>query len=217
MSSERAGKVLFGVAFFALVRPCLTIAVLCATNGRGPPSVSWYLPLELCLYPLVVDLWFYSYHRACHELDTLWKFHRTHHLTKHPIPVLASYSDLEQEIIEVILVPIASYLTLKCAVGMPMHFFEWWICQAYILFEEVIGHSGLRIYAIAPSIISPILCYLGCELVIEDHDLHHRRGWRQSYNYGKQTRLWDRLLGTTAPRLESEEIDHHCQIDMPVF
>lgn len=39
------------------------------------------------------------------------------------------------------------------------------------------------------------------ELVIEDHDLHYRNGWRRSHNYGKQTRLWDRLFGTTFPVL----------------
>lgn len=166
---------------------------------------------------MAVDFWFYMYHRACHELDALWKLHRTHHLTKHPIPVLASFSDLEQEIIEVVVVPCASYFTLKYLFGMPMEFFEWWICQAYILFEEILGHSGLRVYAVAPSVISPILCYFGCELVIEDHDLHHRKGWRKSYNYGKQTRLWDCLFGTTAPRLESGRIDRNFQIELPIF
>ena len=40
------------------------------------------------------------------------------------------------------------------------------------------------------------------ELIIEDHDLHHRRGYRTSGNYGKQSLIWDNLFGTVLPREE---------------
>lgn len=205
------------MTFFAIVRPCLSLSVAYATDGWSSPSLTWYLLTELFLYPIVVDFWFYLYHRACHEIGLLWKFHRTHHLAKHPIPILASYSDLEQELIEVAIVPTISFFTLRVVFGLPLNFYEWWVCQAYILFEEVLGHSGLRIYAEAPGVVSPILRLINCELVIEDHDLHHRRGWKKAYNYGKQTRLWDRLFGTPAPRLESENVDWNTQVDLPLF
>lgn len=56
---------------------------------------------------------------------------------------------------------------------------------------------------------STLLRPFGCEIVIEDHDLHHRHGWRESYNYGKQSLLWDTLFGTNGDRLETraENID----------
>lgn len=40
-------------------------------------------------------------------------------------------------------------------------------------------------------------------------DLHHRLGWRKSYNYGKQTRIWDTIFGTKRDRMEvlRENID----------
>ncbi|MCO5556528.1 hypothetical protein L7F22_010077 [Adiantum nelumboides] len=50
-----------------------------------------------------------------------------------------------------------------------------------------------------------ILRWFDMDLCLEDHDQHHRFGWRNSSNYGKQTRLWDRLFGTTRSRIECRE------------
>lgn len=47
-----------------------------------------------------------------------------------------------------------------------------------------------------------ILQYFGMDLCLEDHDLHHRYGWKNSTNYGKQTMMWDTLLGTARERIE---------------
>jgi len=57
------------------------------------------------------------------------------------------------------------------------------------------------------------------DLIIEDHDLHHRTGWKKSYNYGKQTRAWDLLFGTTIPRIECAEhnVDWDRDIGMPLW
>lgn len=214
---DGARKVLTTVTFFAIMRPFLTYILAGWSEVTRYPVLKIWLPLELFLYSIVLDLWFYTYHRCCHEVDFLWKFHRTHHLTKHPIPLLASFSDLEEEVTEVIIVPTLTYLTLKYCLCLPMNFHEWWICQAYILFEEVMGHSGLRMYAITPSLASVVLQWFGCEFVIEDHDLHHRNGWRKSFNYGKQTRLWDCVFGTLGPRLESKNVDEGTKIKLPVL
>jgi sterol desaturase/sphingolipid hydroxylase (fatty acid hydroxylase superfamily) len=57
------------------------------------------------------------------------------------------------------------------------------------------------------------------ELCVEDHDLHHRQGWRKSHNYGKQTRVWDRLFGTCGTRIESvpDNVDYVNQAYMPIM
>ena len=65
----------------------------------------------------------------------------------------------------------------------------------------MLGHSGLRAEATAVNPMTWLVRMFDMELVIEDHDLHYRNGWRRSHNYGKQTRLWDRLFGTTFPVL----------------
>jgi sterol desaturase/sphingolipid hydroxylase (fatty acid hydroxylase superfamily) len=47
--------------------------------------------------------------------------------------------------------------------------------------------------------------------------LHHRKGYRKSGNYGKQTKLWDRLFGTEMPRIECENVDFDHRVHMPFF
>ena len=37
---------------------------------------------------------------------------------------------------------------------------------------------------------------------MEDHDLHHRFG-KSGRNYGKQTRIFDRIFGTIGERIET--------------
>ncbi|PGH02754.1 hypothetical protein GX51_04488 [Blastomyces parvus] len=177
-----------------------------------------WLPLNIGLYGIVLDFWFYWYHRAMHDVGFLWKFHRTHHLTKHPNPLLSAYADHEQEFFDMVGIPIMAYLSFKM-LGIPLGFYDWWVCHAYIAFVEVFGHSGIRMHLTTPSTLSWLLKLLDAEIVIEDHDLHHRKGWRQSHNYGKQTRLWDRVFGTCMERIESVEdnIDYENVATVPLF
>lgn len=174
--------------------------------------------LKLSTFGVVLDFFFYSYHRACHEIPFLWKYHRTHHLAKHPITVLAGFSDDEQELVESTIVPLLTYFTLSI-VGLELNFYEWWVCFSYLTYSELFGHSGLRAHFIVPSPISGILGLLGMELSVEDHDLHHRKGWKKSFNYGKQTRVWDRLFGTCTDRLEAKasNLDERTMVKMPLF
>lgn len=187
--------------------------------GDLPSSINWkWLPLQIGLYGVILDFWFYWYHRLMHDVGPLWKFHRTHHLTKHPNPLLAAYADHEQEFFDMVGVPLMTYFTFKLF-GIPLDFYEWWICHQYVAFAEVFGHSGLRIHLTVPSTFAWLLQRLDMEIVVEDHDLHHRKGWRKSHNYGKQSRVWDRIFGTCYPRIESaaHNVDYENTIHMPLF
>ncbi|KAF4459434.1 Alkylglycerol monooxygenase [Fusarium albosuccineum] len=177
-----------------------------------------WLYFQIGLYGIILDFWFYVYHRAMHDIDALWKYHRTHHLTKHPNSLLAAYADHEQEFFDMVGVPFLTWATFH-AFGIPLGFYEWWICHQYIAFTEVLGHSGLRIYGMPPSTLTWLLRLFNAELVIEDHDLHHRKGYRKSHNYGKQTRVWDRLFGTCHDRIESatHNIDWDRGVYFPIF
>lgn len=160
------------------IRPMLAV-ILSYNSSLLPSSINWkILLLEIACYGLAVDFWFYWYHRMMHDVDGLWKFHRTHHLTKHPSPLLAIYADSVQEVFDVILIPLLGFGTMKL-LGFPMGFYETWFCYEYVIFTEVLGHSGLRVHAIAPSPLSWLYHMFGLEGVIEDHDLHHRQGWRK--------------------------------------
>ncbi|KAJ5964682.1 uncharacterized protein N7479_004558 [Penicillium vulpinum] len=193
--------------------------VLTYQPGETPTSLEWkWLPLEIGMYSITVDFWFYWYHRMMHSVGPLWKFHRRHHLTKHPNPLLSAYADHGQEFMDITGIPLLAYTTLKI-IGLPMGFYGWWICFQYIAYSEFIGHSGLRLHGGTPSTVNWLLEMFDAELVIEDHDLHHRYGWRKSHNYGKQTRLWDRIFGTCHERIESvkENVDYTNQVTIPLL
>lgn len=180
----------------------------------------WWLWLVFAigLYGIILDFWFYVYHRTMHDVAPLWKLHRTHHLTKHPNPLLTAFGDHEQEFFDMVGVPLMTYLTFR-ALGMPLGFYDWWICHQYIIYTEVWGHSGIRVHVTAPSTLSWFLRIFDAEIAVEDHDLHHRKGYRKSHNYGKQTRLWDRIFRTCHERIESTEdnIDYANSAHMPIF
>lgn len=169
-------------------------------------SLAWWamLLVHLSLYPVAVDFWFYWYHRAMHDVPGLWQFHRTHHLTKHPNALLSAYADHTQELFDIAGIPFLALMSLRFA-GLGPDFYQLWFCHQYIAFTEAGGHSGLRVHITSPSPINKLLVAFGLELALEDHDLHHRKGWRKSHNYGKQTRVWDRLFGTCLDRIESAD------------
>lgn len=210
-------KTLTSLELTTSIRPML--AIFFAYRSKGSLQLSPWLIVELALYGVVLDGFFYLYHRSCHEVERLWQYHRTHHLTKHPNPLLSSYADHEQELLEIALIPLATWAVLRYGFQLPMGFHDWWICHEYVIFAEAFGHSGLRIYSTTPSTASPFLKYFGMELVIEDHDLHHRKGWRKSQNYGKQTRLWDTIFGTCGKRIEvtEETVDMDMSFNMPLI
>lgn len=97
--------------------------------------------------------------------------------------------------------------------------FPKWMCHEYLIFAEAFGHSGLRVWADVAGISNPILSLFGANLVVEDHDLHHRNGWKRSHNYGKQTLLWDSLFGTVGKRIETadENVSWDRIVHMPLL
>jgi sterol desaturase/sphingolipid hydroxylase (fatty acid hydroxylase superfamily) len=212
------GKVIRSLMSTSTVRPMMS-TFLAYSARQAPASISLYwLPLEIGLYGIVLDFWFYWYHRFMHDNDGLWQYHRRHHLTKHPNPLLTLYADSEQEIFDIAIIPLLTWCSLKL-MGLPMGFYDWWVCHQYVVFAELEGHSGLRLHATPPNTFSWLLEVFNCELVIEDHDLHHRKGWKKSHNYGKQTRLWDRIFGTCHDRIETLEsnVDYENPVPMPFF
>lgn len=55
----------------------------------------------------------------------------------------------------------------------PLNFPTWFVCQSFLMFTELLGHCGVRLYWQTP-MTSYILQYFDMDLAIEDHDLHHR-------------------------------------------
>jgi hypothetical protein len=45
--------------------------------------------------------------------ESLWKYHRTHHLTKHPNALLSLYADSVQECIDILGIPLVTWITMR--------------------------------------------------------------------------------------------------------
>lgn len=215
---ESVTRVLNSLIATATIRPVVSVFLAYRVSQAPITTLSWWLPAEIGIYGIILDFWFYWYHRCMHDNDSLWQYHRTHHMTKHPTPLLTLYADSVQEAFDIIGIPMLAYGTMKM-LGMPMGFADWWLCHQYVVWTELWGHSGLRMLVTPPTTATPFLKLIGAELITEDHDLHHRSGWKKSHNYGKQTLLWDRLFGTSHKRIESVEgnIDWDCLANLPLW
>ncbi|KAM0752997.1 hypothetical protein T439DRAFT_286401 [Meredithblackwellia eburnea MCA 4105] len=157
-------------------------------------TFTWTFPLKIAAWELALDYFFYVYHRSSHEIDALWFIHQHHHTTKHPTAILAILAEDKQECLEIALIPTLASLLV------PMSFAELYLTMAYTIYVEMLGHSGVRAYW--PHPVLWVLKVIDCELAVEDHELHHRFG-KSGKNYGKQSRLWDRLFGTVGERIET--------------
>ena len=128
------------------------------------------------------------------QVASLWKIHKHHHSTRHPIPILSILADSFQEFLEVFTIPLIASLLI------PLSFHELYIVLSYTILVETLGHSGIRAKIMHP-ILGPLLQPLGMELEISDHELHHASPALR--NLGKQSRVWDWCFGTLGDRTET--------------
>jgi len=204
----RLNGTMLGVVVLTVMRPIVGSLLLWnAWEANGGASGwdltrwGWWalgLPFRLFLCSVVMDFWFYVSHRSMHEIPWLWKYHRVHHMAKHPIPTMSAFGDWEHNVLDAFIVPTLALLTYKVDFG------TWWFSSLYTLFNESASHSGVRVLWRAPVSGWP-LSFFGMDQCTEDHELHHRIGWRKSFNYGKQTRIWDAIFGTKGDRIETKE------------
>ncbi|GAA5820816.1 hypothetical protein JCM10212_002099 [Sporobolomyces blumeae] len=184
-----------GITVYMFVRTAIPFYLHYNKNDAPLFEFNADFPLRLMAWQITLDYFFYCYHRLTHENDYLWSIHSMHHTTKHPTPILSILAETRQELLEVFLVPTAASLLV------PMSFAELYLTMCYTIYVEMLGHSGIRAYWAHP-ILGWLLKPFGMDLAVEDHDLHHRFG-KSGKNFGKQTRVWDRIFGTCAERIES--------------
>ncbi|KAK4700679.1 hypothetical protein P7C70_g5569, partial [Phenoliferia sp. Uapishka_3] len=134
-------------------------------------NFGWDYIIRFQLWFIVMDCFFYSYHRSTHEFDFLWRIHQQHHRSKAPTMISSALAGHAQHFIEIILIPsMTTYI-------VPMSFHEQWVLYLCLAYVETIGHSGIRIHVANTNTWLSCLPF-GADLNIEDHDLHHRYGKR---------------------------------------
>ncbi|KAK4691515.1 hypothetical protein P7C70_g9329, partial [Phenoliferia sp. Uapishka_3] len=166
-------------------------------NATPLSNFGWDYIIRFQLWFIVMDCFFYTYHRSTHEFDFLWRIHQQHHRSKAPTMISSALAGHAQHFIEIILIPsMTTYI-------VPMSFHEQWVLYLCLAYVETIGHSGIRVHVANTNTWLSCLPF-GADLNIEDHDLHHRYG-KSGKNYGKQTRVWDKIFGTMEERVETKD------------
>merc|ERR1712000_394438 len=107
-----------GILAYMVVRTGIDFYINYEAEAQPLFDFTWDFPLRLALWEVTLDYFFYCYHRASHEVDTLWFIHMHHHTTKHPTAILAILAEECQEVLEIFLIPLTATLLV------PMTFSE---------------------------------------------------------------------------------------------
>ena len=155
--------------------------------GAGLLPVATALPspgslaLEVGLFVLIFDFYFYAVHRLMHT-RVLARFHAVHHRSRTPRPLTAvSFHPLEAALLLV-------YTPTAMAV-LPIHLASALVGGSILAGSILLAHCGREIF---PRWWheTPILCWIATPLV---HDIHHTEC---DVNFSATTSIPDRLFGT---------------------
>lgn len=158
--------------------------------------------VKMTLSFLAFDLLLYVWHRICHNVDTLWVFHRVHHND----PYLNVSTAFRLHFVEILITNLLKAL-LIVLLG---------IDKTLVLMIE--AFSTLWIMFHHTNISFKHERSLGCLLIVPSmHRTHHSADRNEhDSNYGAVFSTWDRLFGTLL-ELEPSKIGIHGNSPQDVF
>lgn len=144
---------------------------------------------------LLLDGWMYLWHRANHQVELLWRFHRVHHsdpemdattaLRFHPGEVLIAAA-LRLAVIPLLGVSLGQLLIYE-SVLLPVILFH----HSNVNFPERFDRR-LRVVLVSPAV----------------HRIHHSRVMDETNgNYASVFSFWDRIAGTFRLRRDGRPVD----------
>jgi len=164
-------------------------------------DLGWDSPLTWVTTAIFLDLGYYAFHRASHEVAFLWSVHQVHHSSQHfnlttafRQPILEGLAWLTHWF----------YLPLALAIPTPMmlvhtelnFLYQFWI------HTELVGDLGV----------------VGLVFNLPSHHRVHHGANRYCLdkNYGGFLSIWDRIFGTFQDEKPEEEIAYGL-VDQPCF
>jgi sterol desaturase/sphingolipid hydroxylase (fatty acid hydroxylase superfamily) len=169
--------------------PLLMVAAHYSDQGllNYIPNLAWKAVLAF----LLLDLMLYCWHKACHDFDCLWMFHKVHHND----PYLNVSTAFRIHIVELLMVTVlkSAYIVIL-GVDKTMVLTNEVISTLFVMFHHT--NIAFRSEKLLGRII--IVPYL--------HRVHHSTERNEhDANYGAVFSIWDRLFGTLIER-EPEKI-----------
>lgn len=171
---------------------------IAAWSANHSIGVLHWLPLGGFLHAvfalLALDFWTYAWHRICHQVPMLWKFHAVHHADR----CMDVTTSNRFHMVEIFL---SSLLRIPLIALVGVHFGE------LVLYETVLQvcvqwqHANIRIPADWEHRISAVLITPGL------HKVHHSNLQPETdSNYSSLLSIWDRWMGTRCVREDLERI-----------
>jgi len=188
------------VLTFAVVTPGSLLA-----TGLGPSwREGWPAALRVTSDVILLDLYVYLWHRANHEIQFLWRFHRVHHFDG----FLDVTSALRFHPGEVLLSVFVRGLLIAI---LDISFVAVVIFDALVIIAAAFHHSNLRLPASFDA-------SLRCVVVTPDHHRVHHIDNRTDTdsNYGTVLSVWDRLFSSFRPLPNKGQYGVEGEIDRPL-
>ena len=150
--------------------------------------------LHAVLAVLLLDAWTYAWHRICHGLPLLWRFHRVHHSDAQMDVTTANRFHLGEIIL-------SSLLRLPLLVLLGVHFGELLLYETLLQFCVQWQHANIALPGLVERTLRIVLVTPGM------HQVHHSRAQPDTdSNYASLLSVWDRLFGSLRRRGRLEEI-----------
>jgi sterol desaturase/sphingolipid hydroxylase (fatty acid hydroxylase superfamily) len=181
---------------FLLITPSVSSWVVSAPTQKWPQFFGWFdryatplgMPiwLQVLIYLMVYDFFYYWFHRAQHQFSWLWRQHRLHHSDQ----VLNVTSSMRHHWLEEPLKVFVVALPISIIFGAPPQMGAWlgitigaW--GFYIHSNIYLGKSSV-IHGLNRWLVSP-----------QVHRVHHSRlPEHHDKNFAAIFSFWDRLFGT---------------------
>lgn len=138
--------------------------------------------MDIMIFLLISDAWFYWSHRLFHEVDGLWCHHVLHHRLN-PAKGVTAIAAASTSAVD---------LTLT---HLPMFWFPF-CCKRFEFWAVVIALVFMMFWL--PFIHSASFWKTNTHILMDptNHRVHHCWGRKNNYNFGGYTLIWDKLMGT---------------------
>jgi sterol desaturase/sphingolipid hydroxylase (fatty acid hydroxylase superfamily) len=195
-----ARNLVVGLVNVVIVAGCFAVAWRAVADRAGAHRfgllnwLGWPDALRAVVAVLLLDAWTYGWHRICHRVPLLWRFHRVHHGDAQMDVTTANRFHLGE-------IVASSLLRLPLLALLGVRFGELVLYETLLQFVVQWQHANI---ALPPAwerrlrrfVVTPGL-----------HKVHHSRAQPETdSNFASLLPVWDRLFGSLRRRERPEEI-----------
>lgn len=143
---------------------------------------------------LLLDAWTYWWHRVCHRVPVLWRFHRVHHSDAQMDVTTANRFHLGEIIL-------SSLLRLPLLAALGIHFGELVLYETLLQVVVQWQHANI----VLPPALERLLCFVVVTPGL--HKVHHSRMQPETdSNFASLLPIWDAVFGSRRWRTDLENI-----------